>query len=179
MKLEYQIIKPSKMSFNDALQEVHSISEKLDSGDYLTVSNNLKIIYDIVAKNPNVEHKVIPTEIIRRQNRTISEDDQLETHTSFALTISEQRMVMNSRFRRYYANEIEELNLNIANTTELLTNTKKRKKELYDVYKNTRDDTDKKAHKSACLSERQTVGDLYELKTKLIQTKKQQTELNR
>ena len=88
-------------------------------------------------------------------------------------------MVMNSRFRRYYINEIEELNLNIANTTEFLKNTKKEKKELYNVYKNTRDDTDKKAHKSACLSERQTVGDLYELKTKLIQTKKQQTELNK
>jgi hypothetical protein len=164
------------MSFNDALQEVHSISEKLDSGDYLTVSNNLKIIYEIVDKH--VEHKVIPTEIIRRYNCEISEDDQLERHIAFALTQSEQRLVMNDRFRRYYANEIEELELDIANTTEFLKNAKKEKKELYDVYKITRDKYDKKAHKSACLSERQTVGDLYELKTKLIQTKKQQTELN-
>lgn len=167
------------MSFNDALQEVHSISEKLDNGDYLTVSNNLKIIYDIFEKKPNVEHKVIPTEIIRRHNRAISEDDQLETHTSFALTKSEQRLVMNDRFRRYYANEIEELKKNIEDTTELLTNTKKRKKEFYEVYKNTRDDTDKKAHKAACVSERQTAYDLAELKTELIQTKKQQTELNK
>ena len=31
------------MSFQPALETVHSICEKLDSGDYLTVSNNLKI----------------------------------------------------------------------------------------------------------------------------------------
>ena len=160
-----------------ALQEVHSISEKLDSGDYLTVSNNLKIIYDIVAKKPNGEHKVIPTEIIRKHKFVISEDDQLEKHTSFALTIAEQRLVMNSRFRRYYEDEIGELNIDIATAAELLKNTKKEKKELYNVYKITRDDNDKKTHKSACLSERQTVGDLYELKSKLIQMK-QEKELN-
>ncbi len=163
--------------FQTALQEVHSISEKLDSGDYLTVSNNLKIIYDIVAKKPNGEHKIIPTDIIRKHKFVISEDDQLEKHTSFALTTLEQRLVMNSRFRRYYTAEIEELNVNIANTTEFLKNTKKEKKELYDVYKITRDKYDKNAHKSACLSERQTIGDLYELKTKLIQMKHEK-ELN-
>ena len=162
------------MSFQDALETVHSISEKLDSGDYLTVSNNLKIIYDIVAKNG--EHKVISTEIIRRYSRVISEDDQNEKHISFALTIPEQRMVMNSRFRRYYATEIEELQFNIANTTELLKNTKDLKKELYQEYKITRDENDKNTHKSACLRERQTTYDLYELKTKLIEMKKQQAE---
>ena len=160
-----------------ALQEVHSISEKLDSGDYLTVSNNLKIIYDIVAKKPNGEHKVIPTDIIRKHKFVISEDDQLEKQTSFALTRSEQKMVMLDRFLRYYATESSVLNSKIANTTELLKNTKKEKKELYDVYKNTRDKYDKNAHKSACLSERQTVGDLYELKSKLAEMK-QEKELN-
>ena len=156
-----------------ALQEVHSISEKLDSGDYLTVSNNLKIIYDSVAKKPNGEHRVIPIEIIRKHNRAISEEDQLEKHTSFALTIAEQRLVMNSRFRRYYATEIEELNLNIANATEFLKNTQKEKKELYDVYKITRDKYDKKAHKAACLSERQATYDLSELKAQLAQMKQE------
>jgi hypothetical protein len=156
-----------------ALQEVHSISEKLDSGDYLTVSNNLKIIYDSVAKKPNGEHRVIPVEIIRKHNRAISEEDQLEKHTSFALTIAEQRLVMNSRFRRYYATEIEELNLNIANATEFLKNTQKEKKELYDVYKITREEDDKYAHKAACLSERQATYDLSELKAQLAQMKQE------
>jgi hypothetical protein len=161
------------MSFKTALQEVHSISEKLDSGDYLTVSNNLKIIYDIVAKNPNGEHRVIPIEIIRKHNRAISEEDQLEKHTSFALTIAEQRLVMNSRFRRYYATEMEELQFKIDNTSELLKNTKELKKELYDVYKITRDENDKNAHKAACLRERQTAYDLSELKTQLAEMKQE------
>ena len=161
------------MSFQDALDAVLSISEKLDSGDYLTVSNNLKIIYETVSKKTNGENTVISAHVIRKHRRAISEDDQLEKHISFALTIEEQKLVMNSRFRRYYATEIEELKFNIANTTELLKNTKELKKELYDEYKITHDENDKNAHKAACLRERQTAYDLYELKSKLIQMKQE------
>ena len=155
------------MSFQDALQEIMTIcEEKLCEGDYITASNHLKTIYKNV-KTPQ-KHQVIPVHIIRNYNRVISEDDQLDKKTSFALTEEEQILVMKDRFRRYYETELEELNDSIKITTTLLKETRELKRDLYSEYKYSGCEEERSAHKSACMRERDIAKNLHELKTKLI-----------
>ena len=79
--------------------EILSIMEdKLNSGDYLKVSDNLQYIYKLVG---NRQH-VIPAHIIRNRGNVISEDDQDDNCISFNLTTEEQILIMKDRYKRYY-----------------------------------------------------------------------------
>jgi hypothetical protein len=158
------------MSFQDALQEIMTIGEeKLNEGDYITVSNHLKTIYKSV--NKPQKQRIVPVHIIRNYDRKISEDDQLDKNISFALTEEEQILVMKDRFRRYYETELEELNESIKTTSQLLKETREVKQDLYAEYKYSGCEEERSAHKSACMRERDIAKNLHELKTKLILVK--------
>ena len=159
------------MSFHNALQEIMTIGEeKLNEGDYITLSNHLKTIYETISKNTNKsqQHRIIPAHVIRNYDRVISEDDQLDKQISFALTEEEQILVMKDRFRRYYETEISELNESIKTTSQILKQTREVKQELYAEYKYSGCEEDRSAHKSACMREKALANELYNLKTKLI-----------
>ena len=159
------------MSFINALQEIHSIGEeKLNSGDYLVMSNHLKTIYETTLADQALacqQSYVIQPHIIRKYDRVLSEDDQINKRISFALTVEEQFLVMRDRFRRYYETELTELALSIVETTELLKQTRELKREFYLEYTYFRGKDNKIAHKSACMRERNLNADIAELKNKL------------
>jgi len=159
------------MSFHAALQSIMTIGEeKLNEGDYITLSNHLKTVYETMSKNADKpqQQRIVPTHIIRTYDRVISEDDQLDKQISFALTEEEQVLVMKDRFRRYYETEISELNESINITSQILKQTRDIKKELYSEYKYSGCEEDRSAHKSACMREKGLAKELYNLKTKLI-----------
>jgi hypothetical protein len=83
--------------------EILSIGEdKLNSGDYLVISNHLQEIYKSVCK----PQCIIPTHIIRKLRNVIPEDEQEDRGISFYLSIEEQVLVMNDRYKRYYTDLI-------------------------------------------------------------------------
>jgi hypothetical protein len=83
--------------------EILSIGEdKLNSGDYLLISNNLQEIYKSVRK----PHCIIPTHIIRKLSNVVPEDEQEDRGVSFYLSVDEQVLVMKDRYKRYYTDLI-------------------------------------------------------------------------
>ncbi len=169
--IQYALNQPNNMSFHAALQAIMTIGEeKLNEGDYITVSNHLKTVYETISKNTDKpqQQRIIPTHIIRNYDRVISEDDQLDKQISFALTEEEQVLVMKDRFRRYYETEMGELNESIKTTSQILKQTRDIKQELYSEYKYSGCEEDRSAHKSACMREKNLAKELYNLKTKLI-----------
>lgn len=159
------------MSLHTALQEIMTIGEdKLNEGDYITVCNHLKTIYETQKTDKHQKQRIIQVHTIRPYERVISQDNQNDKHISFALTEDEQVLVMKDRFRRYYQIESEELHEYIKITSRILKQTRDVKRELYAEYKLTGGYEDRRAHKSACMRERAIASDLKELKTQLIIT---------
>ena len=86
-----------------------TIEDKLNSGDYLMVSDHLQSIYKLV----NKRQQVIPVHVVRKLESVISEDIQDENGISFNLTVEEQVLVMRDRYIRYYTEFIEDTNQEI------------------------------------------------------------------
>ncbi len=88
-----------QINFNEILSICEDI---LNSGDYLTISNNLQEIYKCVC----VPHHVIPVHLIRKLKNVIPEDEQEERGISFYLTEDEQKLVMIYRYTCFYNERI-------------------------------------------------------------------------
>jgi len=93
-----------------------TIEDKLNSGDYLKVSDNLQSIYKIV----NKRQQVVPVHIIRKFENVVSEDEQEENGISFNLTVEEQVLVMRDRYIRYYTDFIDDTTLEIKDVDDEL-----------------------------------------------------------
>jgi hypothetical protein len=146
----------------DAIMEL--VEAKLNEGDYLTVSNHLKSIYDGM--------KIKPPRVV--DEHVVWTDDRIVTrpNATFRLTLEERRLVMHSRMHEYYQREIDDLLVDIEETQEKLARVVATKKMLWTMMRNkllcliAREDY-KTEHKEMCALEKEMKLTLREFKKDL------------
>ena len=96
--------------------------ERLSEGDYITVSKNLKEIYDYLRNETESSFTILPTNHI---SRLYSMQEQREDHVSFRLTVVEQYKVMRDRIIKNYdlrngnmVSELSDLKLSLKMNTK-------------------------------------------------------------
>jgi hypothetical protein len=151
------------------------IEDKLHSGDYLKVSDNLQSIYKTVHKR----QQVVPVHIIRKFENVVSEDQQEYDCISFNLTVEEQILVMQNRYIRYYKDLIADLIDEIKDVSDEMKDAVENKQVKWMEIKIQRFDIetagtgpDKKAHLRILNNEHKViVRDIKRLKKKLSSLK--------
>jgi hypothetical protein len=149
---------PNLQNMQSALDSIMElVEEKLNEGDYLTVSNHLKSIYDGMKAKPQ---RVVDEHIVWTDDRTVT-----RPNVAFRLTTEERRLVMHSRMHEYYQREIDDLLFDIEDTQEKLARVVAAKKMLWTMSRNkiARDDY-KIEHKEMCAVEKEMKLTLREFK---------------
>jgi hypothetical protein len=107
----------------DALNSIMDLCEsKMNENDYLIVTGELKKIYDENKKKQQTNRRIV------KANRILNRDELQTlagTKITFQLSQEEQIMIMDSRWKQYYANmesaireEMEEVTIQLRETTE-------------------------------------------------------------
>jgi hypothetical protein len=149
----------------DSIMEL--VEAKLNEGDYLTVSNHLKSIYDGIKENEKKPQRVVDEHIVWTDDRIVT-----RPNVAFRLTTEERRLVMHSRMHEYYQREIDDLLVDIEDTQEKLARVVATKKMLWTMSRNkllcmiARDDY-KIEHKEMCALEKEMKLTLREFKKDL------------
>ena len=119
--------------------------ERLTEGDYITVSKNLKDIYEYVKNPTDLPSTVLPTS---HTNRLYSMQEQREDLVSFRLSVVEQYKVMRDRILKNYDSRTGHMNSELSElklSLKLNTNEKKKSwaklKHLRATLKNLRSST--------------------------------------
>lgn len=118
-------------NIQDALTNIMELCEtKMNENDYLIVTEQLKIVYDENTQNFN---KVV------KMNQILNED-QLFVNPSitFELTNDEKKSIMNNRLKLQYKDIIENIETNICDVSEEITEVKIEKKQAWDWVKSMR-----------------------------------------
>ena len=120
------------MSFQDSLSNIMELCEtNMNENDYLTITNELKFIYD--------ENKKKTLKKVVRVHRILN-DELLREHSTatFELTNAEKKYIMENRLKLQYKDMIDTICEEIGNVEEEITEVNQAKKLAFDWSKQLR-----------------------------------------